>query len=262
MKSTNVIEKIKEEVERFNASFDIEDAEQAKVQRNESSMKIEDLTDEVNKLFKLELYSSLMSSDNAMLSAIETLYCPRFKVRNITNDDGVITSMSVFDDKGNLNLSDKIIDLVDFDRYAGFTLANERGWQYSLERFGQLMTLKVAFELGLPSSKIDTVAKTYYLSKVAEKIKQGETPTSNTKALKELQYLIDMIIYEDDNGKNKYKATSHDVAYIDKLIAKRGKSALTVSVVNSRIIRELVTAVLYRIVTNKGYDIDYKKKKA
>ncbi len=262
MKSSEVLVKIENEVERFNQSFTLDNAEEGKAIRAEVSLIIEELESDYNKIVRNEAYQEFMQDENPLIKAIMTLNIPRLKVRTLVNDDGVVTGMDTHDNDGNLNIVYKIVDLVDFDKYAGYTLGAEKGWQYKVEKFNQLMCLKVALELGLTKAKTDKIAKTFYLSKVAEKIEMGETPTSNTQALKDLQSVIDSIIYEDNNGKNKYKATSHDIAYIDHLIAKRGKSLLTVSVVNSKLTRELITGVLYRLLTNGKYDIDYKKKKA
>ncbi|MBO7461981.1 MAG: hypothetical protein J6T96_05250 [Bacteroidales bacterium] len=261
MKSSEILVKIENEVARFNGSFEINDANKADVEKNEALANLDSLVEDYNKILKIELYNQLVENDNPLIKAIEEFVCPSFRVRDIKNSDGAVTSKSVYDEDNNLNIKYKTIDILDFDKYTGFVLANEKGWQYKLERFSQLMCLKVALELGYTKAKVNEIGKTYYLSKLAEKIEMGQTPTSNTQALKNLQAVIDSIIYEDDgNGKNKYKATSHDIAYIDHLIAKKGKSALTVSVVNSRMTRELVTAVLHRIITDKKYVVDYKKK--
>ena len=262
MKSSEILVKIEKEVTRFNESFTLDNADEAKAIRADASTVIEELVSDYNKVVKIENYRSFMEDDNPMVKAIMTLTIPLFKVRTLTNDDGVVTGMDTHDSDGNLNITYKCIDLVDFDKYAEWTLGYEKGWQYKLEKFNQLMCLKVALELGLTKANVDKIAKTFYLSKVAEKMEMGETPTSNTQALKDLQSVIDGIIYEDNGGKNKYKATSHDIAYIDHLIAKRGKSLLTVSVVNSRTTRELVTAVLHRILTNGKYSVDYRKRKS
>ena len=262
MKSNEILREIEKEVERFNQSFSLDNQDEAKAIRNDASTEIEGLVSDYNKLSRYESYREFMSSEKPLETAILTLSLPSFKVRTLTNDEGVVTGMDVNNADGNLNTVEKTIDLLDFDKYSGWMLANRKGWQYELERFNQLMCLKVALELGLAKGKLDKIKKTYFLTKVAEKIECGETPTSNTQALKALQGVIDAIIFDDDgNGKNKYKATSHDIAYLDHLIAKRGKALLTVSVVNSKTTRELVTHIIYRILTNGKYDVDYKKKK-
>ena len=262
MKANEFLVKIKEEVERFNNSANIKDTEKQRIEKSEASANIEDFVNDYNHYVKIDIYNALMENDNPMLAAIKEIVIPVLRIRDIKDVDGIVTKKSTEDENGNLNLVNKRIDLLDFDKYSNFSIANEKGWQYKVERFNQLMCLKVALELGLTKGEMNEISKTFYLSKMAEKIEQGKTPTSNTQALKELQSVIDAIIFEDNgNGKNKYKANSHDIAYLDRCIAKRGRSLLTVSVVNSRITRELVAEILNRIVTDKKYDVEYRKNK-
>lgn len=257
-KAIDIFNEIENEVLRFNKSFEIDDENMARTERSESASNIDDLVIDYNKALKNELYAELVKSETPMVDAIKKFYVPVLKVIDVKNDEGIVIGKTVYNSDGMVNIDNKTINILDFDKQNKYTLA-EKGWQYKLEKFNQLMCLKVANELGYTKGEMSKIVKTYYISDLAKKIDMGETPTSNTKALVALQSLIDSIIYKDNgNGKNVYKATSHDIVYIDKLFCKKGKNALSLSVSNSALMRELVTRVLYRIVVDGKYSVDHK----
>jgi len=95
----------------------------------------------------------------------------------------------------------------------------------------------------------------YAMSEIARDFDMGKNPTSNTNLLRTLQMVITSMLGDG------YKATSHDVAFLVSVYSKKNRRALTVSVANHKNFRNYIAEICHRIVTNKRYDVDYKKKK-
>lgn len=146
------------------------------------------------------------------------------------------------------------IDLLKMCKYLSLPIH----WQYTVEKLNQIMTLRAAQELKVP---VETVATTYFMEEQAKSIDLGKTPTSNTALCKAIQQVIDEILFEDDGGKNKFKANNHDVAYILMLYTKKGKATLSVATAKHDFMRRIIMDVIHRIVTDKQYGLEYKKVK-
>lgn len=84
----------------------------------------------------------------------------------------------------------------------------------------------------------------YFCEKAAAK-KNGETPDSNTQIVKQLQKIVDLAIFVDDgNGKNAYKCTNHDIAFIlDAATKIDTKEKGTIAMVNERQFRIIMLNV-------------------
>jgi len=163
--------------------------------------------------------------------------------------------------------TDAIVGLSIVDKVARINLqafCGEAGvpkfWVYDCERFNELVTLRAAKDMGIDVSPI---VANYRLSTGAEEKRVGTTSASalsNNTLQKELQTVVDAVIFEDDgNGNNKYKVNSHDVAYILNTAHKAGKERCTLVAGKHNWMRTLLLDVLYRIVTpDYKYNIEYK----
>lgn len=198
-------------------------------------------------------YATLRSRSNPMMEAIKQLEISIVSVKpNKDKDSGIITY--------GLEPATKQIDLVAFDEFCQrqkLNIAPDKLWKYKVEHFALLVTYRVMREMGKDTKKL---METYYISEVAKQIDMGKTPTSNSQILKQLQTIIDAIIYEDDGGKNTYKATSHDVAYLLNVMNKRGKSGHIVTP-RAATMHTLVMDILHRIITDGDYMVEYVTKK-
>lgn len=190
---------------------------------------------------------------DAMAYAAENLRYTVLKHRDVEGDDGVARTVVE---------REKSLDLVAVARYFSDRkkqFGTENGWQYKIAALNRLLCLRVAVKIGLDAK---TVAEKYALPKAAADINLGKTPTSNTQLLKQLQTVIDSMCFIDDgNGKNKIKVTSHDVAYLTELYAKKGRGVLTVAAAKSRYCENLIAEILHKIITEKGYKLEFKEKK-
>lgn len=139
----------------------------------------------------------------------------------------------------------------------GVEVGADPKWGLYVERFNQLMTFYAAQEL-----KIDpkTIADSYHISKLAQEVEMGKTPTSKTQIQKQLQQIVTAMI-GTGTEELKYNVTSHDAAFVMMTFAKISKTALTVSAKNPSQMYATLAQVCHRIVLNKNYKIDYYGKK-
>lgn len=168
-----------------------------------------------------------------------------------SKETDAIVGLSIVDKEARVNLQ---------------TFCGEAGvpkfWVYDYERFNELITLRVAKDMGVD---VTPIVANYKLSTGAEEKRVGTTSASalsNNTLQKELQAVVDAIIFDDDGtGANKYKVNSHDVAYILTVANKAGKERCTVVAGKHNWMRTLLLDVLYRIITpDYKYAILYKGK--
>lgn len=186
----------------------------------------------------------------AVISAYTYQYKALQEERSKTTDE--IVGITIVDKESRVNL----LDFCD-------KLSISKLWSYDCERFNELLTLRAALDLGL---KPDPILASYYLSSAAEEKRVGKTNAnalSNNSLTKELQAVVDAIIFDDDgNGNNKYKVNSHDVGYVLNAATKAGKERLTIVAAKHNWMRTLLLDVLYRVITpDAKYGIVFKGKK-
>lgn len=200
-------------------------------------------------------FSNLKETEKPMLEAIKQLTYTTLRVKeSVDKDSGIITR--------EVTEATRKIDLLKLDKFCqrdnSSSIANDEMWSHMVQRFNQLLCLRAAKELKIdPKSIVDT----YYLSEKAKELDMGKTPTSNTQILKQLQSVIDAIIYEANENGNIYKAKSQDVAFLLMLYTKKGKKSLTVSTAKHTIMRNLIAEICHRIVLDAAYKLDYKQAK-
>jgi hypothetical protein len=148
---------------------------------------------------------------------------------------------------------EKPIDLVRLATKCGLPTL----WAHDTESFNQILTLRVAKEMGLSAEELKTICKSYYMSKATDAMEAGKTPTSNTQLVKMLQEICDKIL-----GENAVRVNNHDIAYIEAAHTKKGKAKIAVNTANHDFMRRLILDVLHRCVTGAVYEVEYKKAKA
>lgn len=245
---------IMEEISRFNKAIADPTVEENINIISESRVNLPEYIKEYASSAKYEKLKALSETENPMKSAIiDGAYSVLREVDNKDEETGLVESKDVVEQT-------KRVDILDLDRFCKYKASAEKGWQHKVEKFNQLMCFKAGKELKVKDSEMKKMTKTFYMSKLASEIEMGKTPTSNNQALKNLQEVINSIIFEDDGrGNNIYKALSHDIAFIDKVYVSLGASTLTARVSNATTMRKIISRVLYRVLTNGNYELDYKK---
>lgn len=172
------------------------------------------------------------------------------KVRDIKKE-GVVLAISLEEDL-------KQIDLLKLCKFA----EHDTLWDYDVERMGEMLCLRLAKDLGVSPDDLKTIAKTYRMRELCERVKEGEVPDSNTKMVKVIQKVVDGIIYEDNgSGTNKYKVNNHDLVYLNACYGRRGRKGLSVTVATNRFLNVLMLDILHRIACDLMYSVNYKTMK-
>lgn len=222
---------------------------------NKANTAIEDAEKDYLAQAQLAVFEALKETENPMLSAIVKFDFPVIRHVDKKDKESGITTRELI-------VKDRQIDIMRLDDYCKrfrSSIASDKDWHFMVQRFNQLMCLRSAKELKIDPKKI---CDSYFMAEKAKEIDMGKTPDSNTAILKALQACIDAILFVDDgNGKNLYKATSHDVAFLLMTYTRKGKTALSVATANHGTMRNLVACILNRIATDKSYTLEYKEAK-
>lgn len=128
-------------------------------------------------------------------------------------------------------------------------------WPYMTEKFCKLMNAKATADVGGDTAKF---AQFYKIQPKAQDCDMGAMPTSNTQVTKQLQRIVDAILFEgNDKEQNIYKVEGRDVKFIEYVMIREGKTAGIVCCRPQTMIK-LITKALHRIVNNGTYDVEYK----
>lgn len=237
---TAIIEKIDE----YNEALKENDA--AKMGRIEQELK--EAESAYSEAKCKEVFKELKQADNPIKAAVEKHSYLVVSHKTI-REDGVVKGFEIVEDKP------RQIDLVKLAKLCNVSPM----WEHSVQRFNQLLAMRTAKDLKMSNAQIKKICDSFYMSDLARQIDLGGTPDSNRSIGKQLQLLVDGILFEDDGkGKNIYKVNSHDVAYLLKCYTKRGKKTLSVAVAKNAYMYRLVLDIMHRIVTGKSYDLEYR----
>ncbi len=196
-----------------------------------------------------EVFSRLRDTESPVKSAIAEHSYLVIGHRPKKGEGGVNEGYQIIEDKV------RQIDLVKFCKFCNLPTM----WQYGVERFNQLLAMRAATELKMTKAQIKKICDSFYMNELSRQIEMGGTPDSNTAICKQLQQVLDGILFEDNGkGKNVYRVNNHDVAYLLMCYTKRGKKTLSIAVAKNAYMHRLVLDVAHRIVTNKAYDLEYR----
>lgn len=199
-----------------------------------------------------EVFAECKKQPEPILAAVERYDYPILAHR-LNREEGVVTEMVLVEDRT------KQIDLVKLCKALGIAHL----WEYKVEKFGNLLCMRAAKELGWSDAQIKQIERLYYCNALSHKEDMGTVPTSNNQIVKMLQQVIDAVLPLDpETGKSKYRCNSHDVAYLLMAYTKRnGKKKLTIEVAKNSFVHRLVMDVMHRIVTGSLYDLKYQMRK-
>ena len=153
----------------------------------------------------------------------------------------------------------KIIDLAAFNRFCEpQKISNESGWIYRADNMARLLSAYATAELGGDWKELLNV---YRLNKHTERT-QEKNPVSKKTLTRELQSLVDAIIFVDNGKKeNQIKVTSQDIAFMVLTACKAGKKPKTVVMPKGNTIIKLVVQVINRILKGDSYEVLYNRNK-
>ena len=195
-----------------------------------------------------EVFDTLGKADDPVVAAV-TQHSYLTLGHRAKREEGVVMGLELVTDKV------RQIDLVALCKYCHLPT----DWQYKVERFNQLLACRAATELKMTKTQIKKICDSFYMNELSRKIDLGETPTSNTQICKQLQQVLDSVVFLDNGkGTNVYRVNSHDVAYLLMCYTKRGKKVLSVAVAKNAYMHRLFVDIAHRIVTGKAYDLEYR----
>lgn len=196
----------------------------------------------------IEVFGELAKSENPVKAAV-AMHSYLVVSHRAMREERVVTGFEIVEDKV------RQIDLVKFCEFCKLPTM----WKYAVEKFNQLLAMRTATELKMTKAQIKKICDSFYMSDLARQVEMGGTPDSNTAICKQLQQVIDGIMFEDNGkGKNVHRVNNHDVAYLLMCYTKRGKKTLSVAVAKNAYIHRLVLDVMHRVVTGKAYDLEYR----
>lgn len=178
-------------------------------------------------------YAEFLAAESPMIAAVKEFYidAKRVKESHDKNDGSV----------NGVNLESKKVR-IDLEKFCEFGHLDTT-WATDCGKLLALLTLR---ETNVYSIKpADLAKKSFYFIGAANAKKNGETPDSNTQIVRLLQQIIDEAIFVDDgNGKNVYKCTNHDLAFIQDAVTKMdAKEKCTIAMLNERQFKSVMTSV-------------------
>ena len=202
----------------------------------------------LNLMLMNEEFSVLRASDRPMYNAIMALEMSKITL----GQDKENGKYMLVDGK-------KIIDLAAFNRFCEpKKISNESGWVYRADNMARLLSAYATAELGGDWKELLNV---YRLNKHTERT-QEKNPVSKKTLTRELQSLVDAIIFIDNGKKeNQIKVTSQDIAFMVLTACKAGKQPKTVAMPKGNTIIKLVVQVINRILKGDSYEVLYDRNK-
>lgn len=198
-----------------------------------------------------EIFDEVAENENPIKAGIIKYWYPVLSHKNI-REDGRVVGIELIEDRM------KQIDLIKLAKYCNI----KSDWQYTIEKFNQLLCLRAAHELKLTKAQIEKISNSFYMNKLAKAVEFGETPDSNTQICKQLQKILDEMVFEENGkGKNVFKVNNHDVAYLLMCYTKKGRNALSVATAKHSFVNRLIMDVEHRAILEKQYDLEYKVSK-
>lgn len=249
------IEEIRKELEEYKGDIEKNIAEYntalsendfAKMAKAETALKTAESSYAEAK--EEEVFETLKSEENPVKAAI-IRHSYNVVTHKVNRKKGVIIGYELVTDRL------RQIDLLRVCKYCDLPTS----WQYKVEKFNQLLALRTANDLKLPKSKVKEICDSFYMNKLAREIDLGGTPDSNTQICKQLQMVVDAILYVDNGkGKNLYRVNNHDVAYLLMVYTQRNnKKICSVKVAKNSYVHKLILDVMHRILTGGVYDLNY-----
>ena len=240
---------------RAKAETTLEEVRKALVEKdldayNKSMKTLDEDVKMLNKAMRNVEFSMLAAEESPMIAAVRKFYIDLIKV-DIEKDkeDGSIMGVNLKLRKARIDL-EKLCDFAKLDKK----------WANNCDKLLDLLYLRECDVYSMKPS--DLAKKSFYFISQANKKKDGETPDSNTQIVRLIQEIIDGAIFVDNGeGKNAYKCTSHDIAFIQDAVTKLDtKEKCTIAMLNPRQFKTVMMGVFAHCL-GEAYTVKELKKK-
>lgn len=194
--------------------------------------------DELNRTIRKVDYATFMESGTPIIAAVEQFFHKTVKLKeNHDSENGTIIGVDIDSSKSRIDLK----ALCEFGELG-------QDWVIEAKHLLDLFVLRETEVFKM--SPADILSKgNFFLNSVAAK-KKGETPDSNTQMVKQLQKIVDMMIFVDNGeGKNKYKCTVHSLVFCRDCITKLdAKEKCTIATMKPRQFETVIMSVLAHVL--------------
>lgn len=216
----------------------------------EAATKVAEATEKVineyTSIVRTMCFDECKASDDPLRAAVTMLTYTTIATKDEKVDEDKVPVRSIVD-------KERPIDLLKLHKYVGGDgIGADKAWPHIAQKMNFTLTAQAAKELGIDPKKVND---SYSMSDIAAQYDLGKNPASNTNLLKTLQTVITAMLGEGA------KATSHDVAFLKMVYAKKNRQALTVTCANHRYFVNYIAEICHRIVTGKSYEVAFKAKK-
>lgn len=198
-----------------------------------------------------EEYEKFMASPNPMIAAVLQFYVDVIKVKELRDKEtNAITGVKLEVRKARIDL-EKLCDFGHLDKR----------WSYDASQLLALLSLREIDVFKISPAELAT--RSYYFINGVRRKKAGETPDSNTQIVKLLQAIVDEAIFVDDGtGKNTFRCTNHDIAFIQDAVTKIDtKEKCTIAMLNERQFKTVIMS-LFAHCLGEAYKVKGAKIKA
>lgn len=211
------------------------------------------LSNELVKCYKVVAFEDLLATDKPLINAIIKLDIPVKRAKERKPEDMNVKLYSIDD-------ATIRIDIKEFESYAKRQLAVDKDWHHMVAKFNYLLLTYAIENLvknkEIRESEVAKIRDSYHMKEIARAINLGETPTSNTQMLKQLNTIIAAIIGEEVKiGDKAVKATSHDVFWLQGVYMSKNKKALTAKQATNNQLQGIITEIMHGLLTGREYKV-------
>lgn len=230
---------------RVKNDFDGMQSAEAAIKSNEG---------EYVKLAEKDFIQSFKDFENPTLEVIQVLEFDTLS-HKVNREKGIVIDLEI-------TMKKKQVNLIQFCEVLGL----DTKWRYKVERLSQRLTEQLARSLSASDTTMKSIQEKFKMSKAAKDVSMQtlDGVDSNTKTCKELQEIIDAIVYVDDgNGKNIYKCISKDAKFLKYALIKGldNKSMHTIAVSKTSVAYRAIGQVIKSIVDGSFYQINFPMEK-
>lgn len=234
-------------MDEYNAAVTANDANAQRKAEDELKKAEKDYADMVMRDFSL---GCLETNADGSVNATQTL------LNAVTRLSYNVIGHSEDKDSHKLSVVDRSKDV---DLYKLCRICNiDNSWFNDVKCFNKRLALRCGHELRMKVSDLKKIDDSHFYEQLLREEANGGTPASNTQIAKEMQAIIDKILFvpgTKNQTKNRYRVKSEDVAYLVMLYLRRSK-ALKVKVLTDKPLLTLFVDIAHRIVTKKSYSMD------
>ena len=189
-----------------------------------------------------------LAAENPFLTAITTEFIDIYKF--VEKEDKKTGKITV-----EVGMKKELIDLQRLESLAlDRRLAANCQWIYWVEKFAYVVGARCTKEVGGNHAKY---AEAFKISQTANGLDIGATPTSNNQMLKQLQTIIDGILFIDNgSGLNELKALTVDVQRIVLTCCKDSKDSNNIVTPRANTMTRLIVKAMNRIITGGTYEAE------